>query len=194
MGDGVLAYFGYPQAHENDPVRAIHAGLAIIERITTLMPRRGFAPAVRVGVATGLVVVGDLIGEGVARESNVIGETPNLAARLQSLADPGTIVVAPETRRLAGRTFEYRDLGEVALKGFDDPVQVWQVTGTVALQSRFEASHEDALGRLVGRDEELDLLLRRWAQAKAGEGQAVLISGEPGIGKSRLIRALEDIG
>ena len=192
MGDGVLAYFGYPQAHEDDPIRAIHAGLAILEAVAGLDPRAGFGPQVRIGIATGLVVVGDMIGEGAARESNVVGETPNLAARLQTLADPGTLVIAPETRRLAGRVFEYRDLGAVALKGFAEAVQAWQVIRASEVESRFEALRGSALTRLVGRDEEIDLLLRRWARAKAGDGQVVLVSGEPGLGKSRLAAALAE--
>lgn len=190
MGDGVLAYFGYPAAHEDDPVRAIHAGLSILRAISAFPSGTGVAPQVRIGIATGLVVVGDLIGEGVARESNVVGETPNLAARLQSLADPGTVVIADATRQLAGRLFEYRDLGSVELKGFTGGARAWRVTGTAAIQSRFEALHAAMLTPLVGRDEELDLLSRRWRQAKTGEGRVVLISAEPGIGKSRLIEAL----
>ena len=192
MGDGVLAYFGYPHAHEDDPIRAIHAGLTILDAVSKLDEKAAFVPKVRIGIATGLVVVGDLIGEGVARESNVVGETPNLAARLQSLADPGTLVVAPETRRLASGLFEYRDLGEAHLKGFDEPIQAWQVTGISAAESRFEADHQRWLAPLVGREEELELLLRRWHQVAAGEGRVVLLSGEPGIGKSRLTVALSE--
>jgi len=190
MGDGVLSYFGYPQAHEDDPIRAIHSGLAILNAVTEIEPKAALTPKVRIGIATGSVVVGDLIGEGVARESNVVGATPNLAARLQSLADPGTLVVALETRRLAGAVFEYRDLGKVSLKGFDSPIEAWQVLRPSAVESRFEAEHQE-LTPLVGRREELELLLRRWHQAKAGEGRVVLLCGEPGIGKSRLARALE---
>jgi class 3 adenylate cyclase len=192
MGDGVLAYFGFPRAHEDDPIRAIHGGLAILSAIPKLPSKAGLKPRARIGIATGLVVVGDLIGEGAARESNVVGETPHLAARLQNLADPSTLVVAEGTRRLAGRLFEYHDLGNVKLKGFSEGIQAWQVIGTSTAESRFEADHHENLVELVGREEELELLLRRWRQVKDGEGRAVLVSGEPGIGKSRLVRAIGD--
>jgi hypothetical protein len=142
--------------------------------------------------ATGLVVVGDLIGEGSAQEQSVVGETPNLAARLQALAGPGAVVIAAGTHRLVGDLFEYRDLGAIELKGITAPVPAWQVLCPSAVESRFEALRGSALSRLIGRDEELDLLLRRWARAKAGDGQVVLISGEPGIGKSRLAAALAE--
>ena len=146
----------------------------------------------RVGIATGLVVVGDLIGEGSAQEQSVVGETPNLAARLQALAEPDTVVIAASTRRLVGDLFEFRDLGAVEVKGFAGPVPAWQVLRPSAVASRFEALRGAALTPLVGRDEEIDLLLRRWARAKAGDGQVVLVSGEPGIGKSRLTAALAE--
>ena len=146
----------------------------------------------RVGIATGLVVVGDLIGEGSAQEQSVVGETPNLAARLQALAEPDAVVIAAGTRRLVGDLFEYRDLGAVEVKGIAAPVPAWQVLRPSAVASRFEALRGSALSPLVGRDEEIDLLLRRWARAKAGDGQVVLISGEPGIGKSRITAALEE--
>jgi predicted ATPase len=147
---------------------------------------------VRIGVATGLVVVGDLIGAGEAQERGVVGDTPNLAQRLQTLAEPGQAVISDGTRRLCAGLFEYRDLGKVALKGLADPVQAWWVTGTSTVASRFEAQHESSLTPLVGRDEELELLLRRWRRARSGEGQVVLLSGEPGIGKSRLTVAFEE--
>ena len=146
----------------------------------------------RVGIATGLVVVGDLIGEGSAQEQSVVGETPNLAARLQALAEPDAVVIAAGTRRLVGDLFEYRDLGAVEVKGIAGPVPAWQVLRPSVVASRFEALRGSALTRLVGRDEEIDLLLRRWARAKAGDGQVVLISGEPGIGKSRITAALAE--
>ena len=146
----------------------------------------------RVGIATGLVVVGDLIGEGSAQEQSVVGETPNLAARLQALAEPDAVVIAAGTRRLVGDLFEYRDLGAVEVKGLAGPVPAWQVLRPSAVASRFEALRGSALTRLVGRDEEIDLLLRRWARAKAGDGQVVLVSGEPGLGKSRIAAALEE--
>ena len=195
MGDGVLAYFGYPQAHEDDAALAIQAGLAIRDAAPGLAAAAAAAqpqPQVRIGVATGLVVVGELIGEGTAQERNVVGETPNLAARLQSLADPGTLVIAETTHRLAGGLFEYHELGAVSLRGFAEPVPIWQVLRPSAAESRFEALRADALTPLVGREEELDLLLRRWQRANAGEGQIVLLSGEPGIGKSRLTAALRE--
>jgi class 3 adenylate cyclase/predicted ATPase len=190
MGDGVLAYFGYPQAHEDDAERAVRAGLSLTEAVSKLRSEHDAALQVRIGVATGLVVVGDLIGEGDAQERGVVGETPNLAARLQALAEPGQVVISNSTRRLTGGMFDYRDLGRVTLKGLADPVQAWQVLGSSEVESRFEAQHGAALTPLVGREEELELLMRRWRQAKAGNGSVVLISGEPGIGKSRVVQAL----
>jgi class 3 adenylate cyclase/predicted ATPase len=190
MGDGVLAYFGYPQAHEDDAERAVRAGLSLTEAVSKLRTEHDAALQVRIGVATGLVVVGDLIGEGDAQERGVVGETPNLAARLQALAEPGQVVISNGTRRLSGGMFEYHDLGKVSLKGLAEPVQAWQVLGASTVESRFEAQHGAALTPLVGREEELELLLRRWHQAKAGDGRVVLISGEPGIGKSRLTQTL----
>jgi predicted ATPase/class 3 adenylate cyclase len=189
LGDGVLAYFGYPRAHEHDAERAVHAGLGLVEAVAKLRTAVGVRLRVRVGIATGLVVVGDLIGEGVSQEHEVVGETPNLAARLQGLADPETVVIGGSTRRLLGGLFEYRDLGVMSLKGFGDPVQVWQVTGLSTVDSRFEALRGTTTP-LIGREEEIDLLLRRWDQAKRGEGCVALISGEPGIGKSRIAQTL----
>ena len=186
MGDGVLIYFGYPQAHEEDAERAIRAGLAVVDAVARLdAPER---LEVRIGVASGLVVVGDLIGEGAALERGVVGETPNLAARLQALAKPGTLAVADSTRRQIGALFDAEDLGLQSLTGFAAPQRVWRVLGESGVLSRFEALRSEATP-LVGRDEELELLLRRWQQAKVGEGRVVLISGEPGIGKSRLTAA-----
>jgi class 3 adenylate cyclase/tetratricopeptide (TPR) repeat protein len=190
MGDGVLAYFGYPQAHEHDAERAVRAGLALVEAVPKLTTAASAPLQVRVGIATGLVVVGDLIGTGAAQEQAVVGETPNLAARLQALAEPGAVVIASSTRRLTGGLFEYRDLGAVALKGFAENVPAWQVLGAGVTESRFEAFHSTALTPIVGRDEEIDLLMRRWAQAKRGDGCVVLISGEPGIGKSRIAQTV----
>jgi class 3 adenylate cyclase len=190
MGDGVLVYFGYPQAHEDEAQRAVRAGLSAIEAVSRLDVGSAKLQA-RVGIATGLVVVGDLIGEGSAQEQSVVGETPNLAARLQAVAEPGTVVIAAGTHRLVGNLFEYRELGAVEVKGFAAPVPAWQVLRPSTIASRFEALHGSALAPLIGRDEEIDLLLRRWARAKAGDGQVVLISGEPGIGKSRITAELE---
>ena len=192
LGDGVLAYFGWPRAHEDDAERAVRAGLRVTEAVAVLRERGGAPLAARVGIATGLVVVGELIGEGEARERAVIGETPNLAARLQGLAEPGSVVIAESTRRLLGEAFVYRDLGAVHLKGFPEPVRAWHVVGEGTAESRFEAQHGASATALVGRDQELALLLDRWQQAKEGEGRIVLLGGEPGIGKSRLVRALRD--
>src|SRR6516162_8900002 len=191
MGDGVLIYFGYPRAHEDDAERAVRAGLGVIEAVRRLDVKSVTLQA-RVGIATGLVVVGDLIGHGSAREQLVVGETPNLAARLQALAEPGAVVIAAGTRRLLGDLFEYRDLDTVEVKGIATPVSAWQVLRPSGVASRFEALRGAALTSLVGREEEIDLLLRCWARAKVGDGQIVLISGEPGIGKSRITVELEE--
>src|SRR5215207_7048086 len=190
MGDGVLVYFGWPHAHEADAERAVRAALATLEAVGQAAPA-GECLAARIGRASGLAVVGDLLGAGAAQEKTVIGETPNLAARLQSFADPGCAVIDAETRQRIGGLFDCHELGAVHLKGLPGPVRAWQVLGEAMVQSRFEAMHAASLAPLVGRDDELDLLLRRWRQAEEGEGQVVLISGEPGIGKSRLIAALE---
>jgi predicted ATPase len=189
MGDGVLAYFGYPQAHEDDAERAVRAGLAVVDAVRALNLSQPLA--VRLGIASGLAVVGDLIGEGAAQEREVVGETPNLAARLQAIATPNRVVVSDGTRRQLGGLFEVDDLGPRALPGFAEAPRAWQVVGESGVVSRFEALRTTATP-LVGRDEELDLLLRRWRQAMAGEGRVVLISGEPGIGKSRLTAALAE--
>ena len=188
MGDGVLIYFGYPQAHEDDAERAVRSGLALVEAVPKLATA-GSPLQLRIGIATGLVVVGDLVGSGEAQERGILGETPNLAARLQATAVPGTIVIGSTTRRLLGGLFEYRDLGCVEMKGFATPVQVYQVLWPSAVESRFEAMHT-TMTPLVGRNEEIELLIRRWEQAKRGEGCVVLVSGEPGIGKSRLAQTL----
>jgi class 3 adenylate cyclase/predicted ATPase len=191
MGDGVLVYFGYPRAHEDDAERAVRAGLGVIDAVRSL-DVKSVELKTRVGIATGLVVVGDLIGAGAAQEQSVVGETPNLAARLQTLAEPDAVVISAGTRRLIGSLFEYRDLGPVEVKGIAAPVPAWQVLRPSGVASRFEALHGTALTPLIGRDEEVDLLWRRWARAKTGDGQVVLVSGEPGIGKSRLIAALAE--
>src|SRR6516164_8789967 len=191
MGDGVLVYFGYPQAHEDDAERAVRAGLGVIDAVGRLDVKSVGLQA-RVGIATGLVVVGDLIGEGSAQEQSVVGEIPTLAARLQALAEPDAVVIAAGTRRLIGDLFEVRDLGAVEVKGIAGPVSAWQVLRPSAVASRFEALRGSALSPLVGRDEEIDLLLRRGGRAKAGAGQIVLVSGEPGIGKSRITVELEE--
>jgi class 3 adenylate cyclase len=188
MGDGVLTYYGYPQAHEDDAEQAVRAGLELVAGVNTL---KSAAPLqTRVGIATGLVVVGDLIGKGSAQEQTIVGETPNLAARLQAVAEPDTVVIAENTRRLLGSLFELQDLGAKELKGIAEPVRAWVALRPSAVESRFEALRGAELTALVGREEELELLLRRWSKAKAGEGQVVLLSGEAGIGKSRLTAAL----
>ena len=188
MGDGVLVYFGYPQAHEDDAERAVRAGLELIAAVGGL---KSSAPLqTRVGIATGLVIVGDLIGSGAAQEQAVVGETPNLAARLQGIAEPNMVVIAESTRKLLGNLFELEDLGAKDLKGIRGPVRAWAALRQSAVESRFEALHASGLTALVGREEELELLLRRWSKAKTGEGQVVLLSGEAGIGKSRLTAAL----
>ena len=188
MGDGVLVYFGYPQAHEDDAERAVRAGLELVAAVGAL---KTHAPLqTRVGIATGLVVVGDLIGSGASQEQAIVGETPNLAARLQGIAEPNSVVIAESTRKLVGNLFELEDLGAQDLKGIAGPVRAWAALRPSSVESRFEALHTSGVTELVGREEELEMLLRRWSKAKSGEGQVVLLSGEPGIGKSRLTAAL----
>jgi class 3 adenylate cyclase len=188
MGDGVLVYFGYPQAHEDDAERAVRAGLELIASVAGL---KTFASLqTRIGIATGLVVVGDLIGSGEAQERSIVGETPNLAARLQGIAEPNTAVIAEATRKLLGNLFELQDLGTKDLKGIGGSVRAWAALRPSSAEGRFEALHASGLTALVGREEELELLLRRWSRARTGEGQVVLLSGEAGIGKSRLTAAL----
>jgi class 3 adenylate cyclase len=189
IGDGVLIYFGYPRAHEDDAERAVRAGLAVIEAVGQLPVRQDLS--VRLGIATGLAMVGDLIGEGAAQERGVVGETPNLAARLQALAAANTLVIGEATRRQVGGLFDLADLGPQALAGFAEPQPAWRVIGESGMLSRFEALRSGETP-LVGRDEEVELLTRRWQQAESGEGRVVLISGEPGIGKSRLTAALSE--
>jgi class 3 adenylate cyclase len=191
-GDGILAYFGYPIAHEDDAERTVRAGLDIIATVARLETRAAEPLAVRIGIATGVVVIGDLSREGALREHAVVGETPNLAARLQALAEPGTIVVAASTRRLLGDLFRLRDLGLHGVKGVIEPVAAWAVEGVSAAESRFEAVRAAGLTDLIGREDELNFLLERQRLAWKGEGQIVLISGEPGIGKSRLAAALAE--
>ena len=190
MGDGVLAYFGYPQAHEDDAERAVRAGLALVDAVPKLATAAGSPLQVRVGIATGLVVVGDLIGVGAAQEQAVVGETPNLAARLQAIAEPDTVVIAESTRKLLGNLFELQDLGARDLKGIAGRARAWAALRASSVESRFDALHTTSLTPLVGREEEIELLLRRWSRAKTGEGQVVLLSGEAGIGKSRLTAAV----
>ncbi|HEX6014956.1 MAG TPA: adenylate/guanylate cyclase domain-containing protein, partial [Geminicoccaceae bacterium] len=192
MGDGVLAYFGWPAAHEDEPERAVRAGLAVAGAVGAMAPPKGRPLQTRVGIATGMVVVGDLIGQGAAQEQTVIGETPNLAARLQERASPGGMAIAAATRKLLGDLFRVRPLGEVRLKGFDEPVAAFAVLGESSNEGRFAALRATGLIPLVGRTQELALLLERWSQAKAGEGQIVQLLGEPGIGKSRVLEGLRE--
>jgi class 3 adenylate cyclase/tetratricopeptide (TPR) repeat protein len=187
VGDGILAYFGYPQAHEDDAARAVRAGFALIDLVAKLGDGAGTSLRARVGIATGLVVAGDVVGAA----NTVVGETPNVAARIQAVAEPNAVVIDDDTRRLLGQLFHHRPLGSVPVEGLANPVPVWQVIEAGAVDNRFEALRA-VTTPLVGRDEEIDVLLRRWRQAKAGNGCVVLISGEAGIGKSRIAQTLLD--
>jgi class 3 adenylate cyclase len=192
LGDGLLVYFGFPRAHENDAERAVRAALdivAAIPRLDTIAQQKLMA---RVGVATGVVVVGDLMAERASDGQAAVGDTPNLAARLQALAEVGTVVISASTRRLTAGHFEYRDLGPVALKGLTQPIAAWQVLGPSAVESRFEAEHGISLPRLLGRDEEIELLSRRWRKATQGEGCVIMLTGEPGIGKSHIALTFQE--
>jgi class 3 adenylate cyclase len=188
MGDGVLVYFGYPQAHEDDAERAVRAGLQLVAAIGDLETTHASLQT-RVGIATGLVVVGDLIGSGEAQERGIVGETPNLAARVQGIAEPNTVVIAESTRKLLGNLFDLEDRGPQELKGIDGMVRASVALRPSSVESRFEALRT-ATTPMVGRDEEMTLLVRRWDQTKTGEGHVVLVSGEPGIGKSRLTETM----
>jgi len=192
MGDGVLAYFGFPSAHEDDAERAVKAALEMVESVPALVVPIAGKLEVRVGIASGLVVVGDLIGEGPSREFALVGDPPNLASRLQALAEPSQILVAPGTRLLLGGLFEFADLGDHDLKGFQRPVRVWRVVALGSVSSRFEARTSLHLTPLIDRQSEVRLLQKQYSKAKRGKGQIALISGEPGMGKSRLILALRD--
>jgi tetratricopeptide (TPR) repeat protein len=191
-GDGASVYFGYPRAHEDDAERATRASIALVEAVGRLRRERGLALEVRIGISTGLVVVGELIGEGEARERGVVGDTPNLASRLQTLAEPDTVVVSESTRRLLGRNFELQPLGPQELKGFRSPVPAWSVLRVSENVNRFEASRSEAMTPFVGREQEIALLINRWRRATKGEGQVALLSGEAGIGKSRILAALRE--
>ncbi len=186
LGDGVLAYFGYPEAHESDPELAVEAGLAIVQNVPKLETPAGSPLHVRVGIATGIVVVGDLVGSGASEERGVVGATPNLAARLQGIAEPDRVVIGDGTRRLLGSLYDLTDLGAVKLKGISGPTRAWAVLGPSSVESHFEALRGAKLTAFVGREDESELLLSHWMRAKAGEGQVVLLLGEPGVGKSRL--------
>lgn len=192
LGDGVLAFFGYPTAHEDDAERSVRSGLDMVAMVGAIRLADGSTLTARVGIATGLVMVGELIGEGSAQEEAVVGETPNLAARLQAIAEPGSVVIDPLCQQLIGGLFNYSDLGDQKLKGFSERVQAWRVLGESQAESRFEALRAGRLTGMVGREHEIGLLVDRWERANDGEGQVVLLSGEPGIGKSRIVRALRE--
>ena len=190
LGDGLLIYFGYPLAHEEDSERAVHAGLGIIEALGTLQPRPGLRLQVRIGIATGPIVIGDLVSAGANIEKVAVGQTPNLAARLQGLAAPNTVVISPHTYQMLGQRFECREIGVHTLKGIPVPVLVREVIRQRVRQSRFAAAHGMSVMPLVGRRKEMALLEQRTQQAVAGHGQIVLLRGEAGIGKSHVTRAL----
>ncbi len=191
MGDGILAYFGYPEAHEDDAAQAASAALGSIEAITRLRAYSGAALELRAGIATGLVVVGDLLIQGSRQEQGVVGETPNLAARLQALARPNTVVICSNTRRLIEGRFEFRDLGKLDVRGWSQAVQAWQLMSTIDTESRYVTHHREHMAPLYGRDEEVEMLMRRWADAVDGEGRVVLLTGEAGIGKSHIASAIQ---
>jgi class 3 adenylate cyclase/predicted ATPase len=191
FGDGVLVYFGWPQADETDAERAVRAGLAVVDAVGRKSVR-GKNLRVRIGIASGVVVVGDINGPEAVQEQAVVGEAPNLGARLQALAEPNTVVISQPTRIQIGDLFDCEDLGMLEVKGYTEPVRAWRVRSENAVQSRFEALYGSRRTPIVGREDEIDLLLRQWHQAKQGEGRVVLVAGEAGIGKSRLIAALEE--
>jgi class 3 adenylate cyclase len=192
MGDGILAYFGFPQAFEDAAERAVRAALAIVAEVAGISRPDGAKLQTRIGIATGLVVVGELIGRGTAQERTIVGETPNLAARLQALAALDTVLIADSTRQLLGGRFELVLSGPHDLKGLPAPVTAWRVVGEAAVESRFAAARQRTELPLLGRDQEMALLRERWRLAKAGEGQIVTVIGEGGIGKSRLVEALQE--
>ena len=192
LGNTVLVLFGYPAAHEDDAERAIRAGLELCAAVRTLRPDADVPMRCRVGIATGMVIVGDLVGVGEVRDHGIVGDAPDLAVRLQVSAQPDTVTIEPTTWRLIGNLFDCRELGALDTNSDTEPIRRWQVLGESVVASRFEALRGSKLTPLVGRDEEIDLLLRRWARAKAGDGQIVLVSGEAGLGKSRITAAFEE--
>jgi class 3 adenylate cyclase len=192
LGNSALVLFGYPEAHEHDAEQAIRAGLELCTAVRTLRPDADAPVQCRVGIATGVVIVGDSVGAEADRGESIVGDAPNLGARLSLLAQADTVAIEPSTRRLIGNLFDCRELSALEAAGGTEPIRAWQVLGESSIESRFEALRGPALTSLVGRDEEIDLLLRRWTRAKAGNGQIVLVSGEPGIGKSRIATALEE--
>src|SRR5262249_8903689 len=192
FGNNVLILFGYPEAHEHEAEQAIRAGLEMCAAVRALRPAADVAMRCRVGIATGMVIIDDRVRVGELRDGELVGGTPNLAARLAASARPDTVAVDPATRRLIGNLFDCRELGAIDTDRGSEPMRIWQVLGESVVESRFEALRGPAVSPLVGRDEEIDLLLRRWARAKAGDGQIVRVSGEPGIGKSRLVAVLQE--
>jgi DNA-binding winged helix-turn-helix (wHTH) protein/predicted ATPase/class 3 adenylate cyclase len=192
LGNSVLVLFGYPAAHEHDAERAVHTGLELCAAVRALSPDAALPMQCRVGIATGMTIVGDLVGTGEVPDHGIVGDAPDLAVRLQSSAQPDTVTIEPTTRRLIGNLFDCRDLGALDRSGDTEPIRRWLVLGESVVASRFEALRGSKLTPLVGRDEEVDLLLRRWARAKAGDGQIVLVSGEAGLGKSRITAAFEE--
>ena len=196
LGDGVLAYFGYPQAHEDDAARGVRAGLAILDAMKPLNARlqaqMALSLAVRVGIHTGLVVAGEMGGGDVREERAIVGETPNVAARLEGLAEPDGIVIGPLTHKLVVGQFDCRALGPRSVKGISDPIPVYAVRGELRIASRFEATHGAGLDALVGREREVGFLLDRWERAKEGAGQVVVLSGEAGVGKSRIMQEIRN--
>jgi DNA-binding winged helix-turn-helix (wHTH) protein len=187
-GNTTVLYFGYPKAHEDDPERAVRAAIELVSTVAALTTPTPLQT--RIGIATGLVVVGEMTDAGGTQQHVIIGETPNIAAQLQALAEPNTAVIAESTRKLLGNMFDLKDLGTNDLKGIVGPVHAWAALRPASVESRFDALHASSLTELIGREEELELLLRRWSKAKSGQGQVVLLSGEAGIGKSRLTAAL----
>ena len=192
IGDGALAYFGYPEAHEDDAERAVRAGLALVDAIAAMELPFAVRLQVRIGVATGLVVVGDLIGEGSAQERVAVGETLNLAARIQTAASPNSLVIGELTRRLAGGAFDYEDLGPHELKGIGGATRLWRVLGESQVRGRFEARIVGGLTPFVGRGEEIGLMRCRWDEVREGEGKTVLLSAPAGFGKSRIAQAFRE--
>jgi class 3 adenylate cyclase len=192
LGNAALGLFGYPAAHEYDAERAVRAGLELCAAVRTLTPDADLPMRCRVGIATGMAIIGGLSGDGALQHREVIGDAPNLAGRLQLSIQPDIVAIEPATRRLIGNLFDCRDLGTIDTTRGTEPLHIWQVLEGSAIANRFEALRGLALSPLVGRDEEIDVLLRRWATAKAGDGHVVLVSGEPGLGKSRLAAALEE--
>ena len=192
MGDGALVYFGYPEAYEDAATRAILAGLALIESVEAVRRSTPTFPQLRVGIATGTVVVGELIGDGASQERVAVGETLNLAARLQAIAAPDSIVISESTWSLAGGAFTYQDLGPQILKGIPAPVRAWAVVGENAADSRFAARASKGVTPLVGRIDEIGMMQQRWARAVDGDGQVILLSAPAGMGKSRMTQAFRE--